>query len=229
MDKTTPQTSDTTPDDPETIEAPSETTPDDPEAIASPSEMGPPADAQGVEIEDDPDIERDIRTRRLERPMTDEERLKVGAEMAEALREAEHLEVRKAAYDKEMKDQITMYYEKATGLAKALERGLREGNVEVLVTRNWHNGSVTIRRTDTQEILEERAMTFEERQRTLLDGSQTGDAVGGQDETDETDETDDTQDTDGVEPAPGEPGSFEHPQDPVEAVARTAGKQVGHA
>jgi hypothetical protein len=70
-----------------------------------------------------------------------------------------------------------MKYEMAGGLARSLQRGTREGQVEVRVTRNWHTGSITIVRPDTGEILEERAMTFIERQRTLLDGTQTTAAV----------------------------------------------------
>ena len=185
----------------------SETKSADPETIEPAGETVPPA-GETIAVEDDPDIEVTYRDRHLERDMTDEERLKVGHDMAEALEESERLEAQKKAYDADLKGQISRLQERAATLAKALRKGKREGNVQVTIVKNWHNGSITVTREDTGEVIEDRAMTFEERQRTLLNGDTTTAVMADRPVQVET-----------IEPeAPADS------QSPVEALALTAGK-----
>lgn len=180
------------------------------------------ANHPGLDPADDPDIEIDYRNRHLERAMTDDERIEVGNEMAAALQRAELYEEEKRDVDSRLKANIDRAYEQATTLGRSLRKGVREGAVQVKIVKNWHNGSIEVIRTDTGETLESRAMTFDEWQRTMLSGEQTGEAVPAPEVQ---------------EPAPdpdqGLAGEIEaaelEPENPVEALAAVAGGQVGHA
>jgi len=106
-------------------------------------------------------------TRQLERPLTDAERLEIGVNLSEALEAAQDAERRKRELDGRLKKDIDYYRGMADDLAGVLRKGVREGPVEVLVTRDWTTGRVTFHRADTGEQIEERAMTIEERQTTI--------------------------------------------------------------
>lgn len=117
--------------------------------------------------EHDPDVETTERTRLLERPMTDDERLDVGAEMSKAIEAALDAERRKRELDARLKKDIEYFRGMADDLARVLLKGVKEGAVPVQETKDWRTGRIAVHRIDTGELLEERAMTFDERQRTL--------------------------------------------------------------
>jgi hypothetical protein len=120
------------------------------------------------------DIERRRHSRSLERPLTDEEKLKIGDEMARAMQEAGRLEAKKKALDDELKGEISSLWERASTLAASLQKGHREALIECETIRDFKAGTVEILRLDTGEVVEPlRAMTAAERQVGLY-----GDAGG---------------------------------------------------
>lgn len=172
IDGTIPPSDGTKPAIDETVPAPGEPTPIDPPADPTQAEPAEPTldpkAATDLNVDQDDDmIERTWGHRHLEREMTDQERLDIGMEMADALKRVQYLEEEKKDYDLQMKAQIERSYETATTLGDSLRNGKRDGDVSVSIVKNWHDGTYTVTRTDTQEILERRAMTYEERQQVL--------------------------------------------------------------
>ena len=172
IDGTIPPTDGTEPAIDETIPASGETADQEfAEVTPAPAEQTPaePVEppAAALDFEHDDMIDRTWGHRHLDRDMTDAERLEIGMEMADALKRVQYLEEEKKDYDLQMKSQIERSYETATTLGDSLRKGKREGDVNVSIVKNWHDGTYTVTRTDTQEVLERRAMTYEERQQDL--------------------------------------------------------------
>lgn len=171
---------------------------------------------------DDPDIEEVTRERHLERDMTQDEKLEVGIRMASCLEEAAELEVTKKEYDDRMKKAIEAQYSEATTLAHALKRGRREGNVAIRILKNWHTGSIIVTRMDDNTILEERAMTFDERQRGMFAGKMTAEVA--------PEVAPEAAPSGASDAGPKEEVQlFEDPPGPADMLAQTAAEPVGHA
>lgn len=210
--------------------------PDSPEPLAQ-----DPARVAALDIEDDDMIEQTWGHRHLEREMTDQERLEIGMEMADALKRVQCLEEEKKDYGLQMKAQIERSYETATTLGDSLRKGKREGDVNVSIVKNWHDGTYTVTRTDTQEILERRAMTYEERQQVLPMETETKSANEPMEKRGEVDKAGTFE-----FPGPGESAHYhageevllhfngqeastEEHLSPVDAMAMTAAGKVGNA
>ena len=215
-----------------------DTKPPDPETIASPDDEKPevdePISQESDTAEPDPDrYETRRHSRTLERPLTDEEKLKIGDEMATAMELAGQLEAKKKAIDDELKADIGKHWEKAGTLASALRKGRREAMIECETRRDYKAGTVEVVRLDTGDVVEPlRAMTAAERQVSLY--GPTGRASEPEIITPE-------------EPAIVNPGSWaeeadlDHPQDqqtlgivapppsPADAIAQTAREEAPDA
>lgn len=98
---------------------------------------------------------------------TDGDRLKMGDEMAKASEELEALEEEKADFAAKMKAKMG----EAQGILKGTGRKIRMGfemrMIECRMEKDFLTNTVRITRQDTGELVEERALTIEERQRFL--------------------------------------------------------------
>lgn len=97
-------------------------------------------------------------------PLTREERLQLGEDIAAAQEKAEQAEKDKQAADQEYKGVIDgAYADVSLGTAK-LRRGKKDVEVQCTVFRDYRLGHYKLTRNDTMEILVSRPMTSEERQ-----------------------------------------------------------------
>lgn len=113
------------------------------------------------------DIEIKRMSRILKVMFTDKERLAMGDQMANAVRNIkqvkDELDAIKAQYGSKSK----ALEAEIANVSERLNSGWEMKSVECEEQRDFRVGSVLIVRVDTREIIEERAMTFEERQGEL--------------------------------------------------------------
>jgi len=98
---------------------------------------------------------------------TPDDKLKMGDEMAAAVEQIAEIQEDKAKYMAGIKDRLS----KAEGVINSNGRKLRQGwelrMIECSMVKDFETNFVKITRNDTGEVVEERAMTVEERQREL--------------------------------------------------------------
>lgn len=117
-------------------------------------------------------VSKAVKTRKtvesLPCPLTAEEQRLKGLDLAQQ---------EKAIYDKEMekkkaaeayKEEIELLTRTMTTCAQVLRQGFEYRQIEVDEVYDYATGTVRKRRTDTNEVIEERAMTAEERQMTFV-------------------------------------------------------------
>ncbi len=124
-------------------------------------------------------IERKDVFRNLKCNFTQEERLKIGDQMANAIRERTRLESEFASIKKQYSSDIAKQEAEVTSLAERLNTGWEMRRVECLEVKDFNNGTVRVYRKDlgifdeNQLFIEERPMTAEERQMNLpLEGKE---------------------------------------------------------
>ena len=118
--------------------------------------------------------------RQLPCALTDTDRVRLGNELAEALGTEEELAAELAAFKTEHKSRLLPVQAKVARLSNCLRDGTEQREVECLVVRDLKAGSVKIIRTDTEELVDERAMTDAERQVDLNDKLSPGQAPAGE-------------------------------------------------
>lgn len=93
-------------------------------------------------------------------PLTDDERLQIGSDIAASQEQLEQAEARKSFVMKEINGTI----QEISNLSKRLRGGVKDAKVLVQITRDFRQGLLVVRRTDTGVVLESRPMTTTERQ-----------------------------------------------------------------
>jgi uncharacterized protein (UPF0335 family) len=114
------------------------------------------------------EVDTTIITKELEYSFTPDDLLKLGNDMAAAAEQVEALEEEKADFMTGLKDRLG----KAQALIKVSGRKIRLGwemrLIECRQEKDFITNTVRTYRQDTNELVEERAMTIEERQRFLI-------------------------------------------------------------
>lgn len=103
-------------------------------------------------------------TRNLKCVLTESELLVYGKEMAEQEKKAEEIEDEKAAVTKALGEQVKYHSQMARSKAKLINDGFEFREVACDQTFDYPRGLVTVTRKDTGDVIEERAMTADERQ-----------------------------------------------------------------
>ena len=109
-------------------------------------------------------VEFDFVDKELPVPLTDRERLELGADIASAQSVAEKAEMDKKAADEGFKGQIEQAYAQVSTIASTLRYGKKQTMVQCKIKRDYRLGYITIVRLDDGTELESRPMTREERQ-----------------------------------------------------------------
>lgn len=112
-------------------------------------------------------VEHDYDDREMPVPLTEQERLAIGEELAQAQNEAELMEGKKKSLVEEYNGSITDFYNKVSELARRLRHGKTMKPVQCRTTKDYRLGWIkTIRMDDHTEVLS-RPMTNDERQTGL--------------------------------------------------------------
>lgn len=114
-------------------------------------------------------VKRKTVQRTLRCDLTHEEQRIKGLEMAEALSSMRDVEKAKADANKGYDEDIKSHKGRAAGLAQILRQGWETRGVECELVLDYQTSKVLVRRKDTKETVEERAMTEEERQVSFFD------------------------------------------------------------
>lgn len=109
-------------------------------------------------------VEFEYGERDLPVPLTDRERLEIGADIARSQQIAEQAERDKKAADENFKGTIESAYADVSSLTQLLRYGKKDRPVQCQIKRDYRLGQVRIIRMDTGETLEDRPMTKAERQ-----------------------------------------------------------------
>ena len=100
--------------------------------------------------------------------LEDTERVLVGLQLEEKLAELEVTELNWEERKKEHKDSVGGIWKEIRELRTQMRTSSRKEPMKVKRLMNYINGTVTIRRADTGQVMEERSMTKEEKQIDLL-------------------------------------------------------------
>jgi transposase len=106
-------------------------------------------------------------TRSLRCELTKEELLECGKELADAKQQIDILDGELQQVKEQYKSRRTALEGKLNYAAQVIATGHEIRKVDCLTTHNYDNGRVTIVRLDTDELIEDRAMNEDERQRKL--------------------------------------------------------------
>ena len=106
-------------------------------------------------------------TRELLCIMTDEERSERGQQLAAKMVEQDVLELRLDGIKQQYKSRINLVKSDCQDLKQSVVSGMERRDIECVWDLDYHNGVKILRRTDTQEPLEEVEMTQEEMQHDL--------------------------------------------------------------
>ena len=106
-------------------------------------------------------------TRNLKCMLTQDETRTYGIELARENAAKDEAEERKKEVDAQLKAEIESHSTRALSIARKINNGYEYRDVECTLDCNYTKNSATIRRTDTGEVIETRAMTQEERQMGL--------------------------------------------------------------
>lgn len=109
-------------------------------------------------------VEFDHIDRELPVKLTDRERLELGEDIAAAQMKAEQAELDKKAADEGYKGIIDGAYADVSQLTRTLRYGARVSLVQCQIRRDYRLGHIRTVRMDTNEEIESRPMTRDERQ-----------------------------------------------------------------
>ena len=112
-------------------------------------------------------IEEKNLTKLLRVNFTAKEKLDIGDQMANAIRNIKQAEDDLASVSSQYKSEIKKYNAELTGLAEKLNSGWEMRNVTCLLIQDFNLKSYVIKRLDTTEIVEERALSADELQMGL--------------------------------------------------------------
>lgn len=108
-------------------------------------------------------------TKRLKVGLTTPELLQAGEDLAKTLDEICDIEDEKKAIVENFKAKLTELEAQATQFQQKVRNKWEYQPVDCIETMNNTNGTVTKKRLDTNEVIEERKMTYDERQSKLWD------------------------------------------------------------
>lgn len=97
-------------------------------------------------------------------PLTDQERLVLGEEIAAAQSKGEQAERDKKAAEEGYKGVIEAAYADVSELSARIRYGKKDVPVQCQITKDYRVGSVKVTRMDTMEVIDRRPMTSAERQ-----------------------------------------------------------------
>lgn len=106
-------------------------------------------------------------TRNLKCQLTPQEVHDYGVRLARANSSKEEAEERKKEVDAQLKAEIESHSTKALNLARKINNGYEYREVECAILHDFKANTVSIRRVDTNELVETRALSAEERQTGL--------------------------------------------------------------
>lgn len=109
----------------------------------------------------------DTFTRRLYCPLTDGEKMIRGNELASRMEERERIEDEFTGVKQTFKERLTGVSNAITELKQIVLEGREKREVECFTVNDFENDRVVVRRLDTNEVVEQRRMTPEERQAFL--------------------------------------------------------------
>jgi hypothetical protein len=125
-----------------------------------------------------------VQTEDLERSLkvnfTEKERFQLGSQLGEALRRLKSTQNDLAAVSAQYKSDIKQIDAEIGSLAERLNSGWEMRKVKCVRIKDYNVGMIQIKRLDTLEIVEERAMDAEERQMGLFEEKE---APAGEDTT----------------------------------------------
>lgn len=107
-------------------------------------------------------------TKKVPVPVTDEEKIAMSHKLAQMLCERERINGEKAAACEGWNKEIREIDKRSKQLAKAIHTGKDERDVECEEVMVFETNTVQTKRVDTGEIVDQRAMTADERQTSLL-------------------------------------------------------------
>lgn len=116
--------------------------------------------------------DKDVMSRREKRTipvkLTDKEKAKISTEHVETLDKITAKEEEKKTADAAIKGDIALLEEAAKKLADIIRAGTQDRELEVDVVYDWKTNEVRVVRVDTKEVVTQRAMSYEERQREMF-------------------------------------------------------------
>lgn len=114
-------------------------------------------------------------SKKLRVKLTDEERIAKGTALASILNERDSVADELGLVRSEFRERIKILEQRAGAVRRDVEEGTEERNVRCVEVRDYRRGIVLVKRTDTHEVIDERAM--EETDRQLEIDVQAGDEV----------------------------------------------------
>jgi len=108
--------------------------------------------------------------RNLPVKLTVDEQLEVAHKMSDALRSIKDLKADKEAIGKSYTSKINIAEGEAWALREKFERGFEDRQVQCHIDYDWAEGTKTIIRVDTGEVVEVLEIPEKERQMSLLQG-----------------------------------------------------------
>lgn len=112
-------------------------------------------------------IERTKTTKYLITTLTEEDKKKIASTMADSFQAISQLEANLKSTSTQLKAKITEHQARLIEASDKYRSGFEMRNIECWIEKDFRVGRVYITRIDTGEIIEERAMDGEERQRSL--------------------------------------------------------------
>ena len=100
---------------------------------------------------------------------TEKEKVDMAGQIANSIRNLNRVEDELASLSAEYRSEIKKYQMEIRATAQKLNTGWEMRSTPCIEIRNYENGSIKTFRDDSQEMIEERAMTAEERQMTFFD------------------------------------------------------------
>lgn len=127
----------------------------------------PDTDANGVPEATDDQVKVDYFEQQLRTKLTKDERIAKAEVLVEKLTERDAVELEMKAEAAKHRLRIKEIEAEANAVMADVQTGTEERTVRCVEVRNYRTGSVTTRRTDTHEVLDERPMEERERQLEL--------------------------------------------------------------
>jgi hypothetical protein len=116
-------------------------------------------------------VHRDLETKNvvlhLKVPLTDQQKCVLSDEIAQAIEEMREAQSELKFISSEINGRIKAADAKVQTMANKIRSGYEIKEMKCLQMLDFSNGTVSVRRLDTGELVSERAMTVEERQPTL--------------------------------------------------------------
>jgi hypothetical protein len=123
-----------------------------------------------VEVREDIEVKKVMRI--LKVLFTVKQRLEMGEQMANAIRNTKQAQDEAKSVKAQYDGKIKQFDAEISNISERLNSGWEMKPVDCEETRDYRTGSAIVRRVDTQEIIEERALTWEERQMPLFPGKE---------------------------------------------------------